>query len=136
MAHKKSPSVAILLCTFNGENFLEEQLDSIQNQDYKNWTLFVNDDGSKDRTLSILKAYQKKWGPKYEIGYSGHEYGLVSTFATVALGVNGFDDNVNGHSLVNWWNSHTLSNAYDGFTIFAGSTITMTGTIYLYGYAK
>ena len=61
---KKLPSVAILMCTYNGENFLKEQLDSIQNQDYKNWTLYVNDDGSKDKTLDILKAYQKKWGNK------------------------------------------------------------------------
>ncbi len=50
------------MCTLNGEKFLAEQLDSIQNQDYKNWTLYVNDDGSKDTTLAILKGYQKKWG--------------------------------------------------------------------------
>ena len=56
---KSKLSVAILMCTYNGEDFLEEQLDSIQNQDYKNWTLFVNDDGSKDATLDILKRYQK-----------------------------------------------------------------------------
>ena len=59
---KKSPSVAILMCTFNGEDFLEEQLDSIEGQDYKNWTLYVSDDGSKDKTLPILKDYQGRWG--------------------------------------------------------------------------
>jgi glycosyltransferase involved in cell wall biosynthesis len=58
---KKSPSVAILMCTFNGEDFLEEQLDSIEGQDYKNWTLYVSDDGSKDKTLLILKDYQGRW---------------------------------------------------------------------------
>jgi len=52
------------MCTYNGEQFLEEQLDSIENQDYENWTLYVNDDGSKDSTLNILKGYQKKWGVK------------------------------------------------------------------------
>jgi hypothetical protein len=31
----------------------------MEGQDYKNWTLYVNDDGSKDKTLNILKAYQK-----------------------------------------------------------------------------
>jgi glycosyltransferase involved in cell wall biosynthesis len=63
MYHKKKlPSVAILMCTYNGEVFLEEQLDSIDRQDYKNWTLYVNDDGSIDKTLEILKTYQKKWG--------------------------------------------------------------------------
>ena len=67
---KKYPDIAILMCTYNGEAFLEAQLDSIQNQDYKNWTLYVNDDGSKDTTLDILKAYQKKWGAKKIISRS------------------------------------------------------------------
>jgi glycosyltransferase involved in cell wall biosynthesis len=59
---KKSPRIAILMCTFNGDQYLEAQLDSIYNQDYKNWTLFVSDDSSKDKTLSILKTYQMRWG--------------------------------------------------------------------------
>ena len=50
------------MCTHNGEHYLKGQLDSIQNQDYKNWTLYVNDDGSQDNTLDILKSYQKKMG--------------------------------------------------------------------------
>ena len=83
MAHKKSPSVAILMCTYNGEEFLEEQLDSIQNQDYKNWTLFVNDDGSKDSTLKILKAYQKKWGPKKLIIRRGPQKGFCQNFLQI-----------------------------------------------------
>lgn len=52
------------MCTYNGENYLGEQLDSIYNQDYKNWTLYVSDDGSDDETLFILKDYQKRWGKK------------------------------------------------------------------------
>ena len=62
MAHKKSPHLAILMCTYNGEIFLEEQLDSIEAQDYKNWVLYVNEDGSKDKTITILRDYQKRWG--------------------------------------------------------------------------
>jgi glycosyltransferase involved in cell wall biosynthesis len=62
MAQKKPSSVAILMCTYNGELFLKEQLDSIQNQEYQNWTLYVSDDGSRDKTLKILKSYQNRWG--------------------------------------------------------------------------
>jgi len=83
MAHKKSPSVAILMCTYDGEDFLEEQLDSIQNQDYKNWTLFVNDDGSKDSTLKILKAYQKKWGVKKLHIRKGPKKGFCQNFLQI-----------------------------------------------------
>jgi N-acetylneuraminate synthase len=41
----------------------------------------------EELNLRYITHLQKKWGPSYQIGYSGHEYGLVSTFATVALGV-------------------------------------------------
>lgn len=41
----------------------------------------------EELNLRYITYLQKKWGPSYQIGYSGHEYGLVSTFATVALGV-------------------------------------------------
>jgi glycosyltransferase involved in cell wall biosynthesis len=71
------------MCTFNGEDFLEEQLDSIETQDYKNWTLYVNDDGSKDRTLSILKAYQKKWGAKKLHIRIGPQKGFCQNFLQV-----------------------------------------------------
>jgi glycosyltransferase involved in cell wall biosynthesis len=83
MVQKKSPSIAILMCTFNGEKYLEEQLDSIQDQDYKDWTLFVNDDGSKDRTLSILKAYQKKWGAKKLVIRHGPQKGFCQNFLQI-----------------------------------------------------
>lgn len=62
MSDIKNPSVAILMCTFNGELYLKEQLDSFQTQDYQDWILYVSDDGSTDQTLPILKSYQKLWG--------------------------------------------------------------------------
>ena len=71
------------MCTYNGENFLEEQLDSIENQDYKNWTLYVNDDGSKDATLDILKRYQKKWGNKKLHIRRGPQKGFSQNFLQI-----------------------------------------------------
>lgn len=62
MAQKNSPLVAILMCTYNGDLYLKEQLDSIQTQDYQDWILYVSDDGSTDQTLPILKNYQALWG--------------------------------------------------------------------------
>jgi glycosyltransferase involved in cell wall biosynthesis len=80
MSLKKKPTLAILMCTLNGEDFLEDQLDSIETQDYKNWTLYVNDDGSKDKTLEILKTYQKKWGSKKLIIRRGPQKGFCQNF--------------------------------------------------------
>jgi glycosyltransferase involved in cell wall biosynthesis len=80
---KKFPHIAILMCTYDGTKYLEEQLDSIQNQDYKKWILYVNDDGSKDNTLKILKDYQKKWGAKKLHIRRGPQKGFCQNFLQI-----------------------------------------------------
>jgi glycosyltransferase involved in cell wall biosynthesis len=55
-AHAK---IAVLLSTYNGEKFLVEQLDSLLAQSHKNFILVVRDDGSTDRTVSILESYAR-----------------------------------------------------------------------------
>lgn len=50
-------TVAICMATYNGSRFLEEQINSIIEQEYTNWVLFVRDDESSDDTVSILKKY-------------------------------------------------------------------------------
>ena len=49
--------VTILMSTYNGENFLAEQIESIQQQTYTDWTLLIRDDGSKDKTREIIKRF-------------------------------------------------------------------------------
>ncbi|CAN2228089.1 WcaA Glycosyltransferases involved in cell wall biogenesis [Candidatus Nanopelagicaceae bacterium] len=50
----------VLLATFNGEKYLEEQLESLNCQEDVNVRVWVNDDGSTDETLAILKKWQRK----------------------------------------------------------------------------
>ncbi|MDR6733851.1 glycosyltransferase [Sphingobacterium sp. 2149] len=50
--------IDILLATYNGEKFLENQLLSIISQNFKDWRLVVHDDGSSDNTIAILRKYQ------------------------------------------------------------------------------
>lgn len=52
--------VDILMATYNGEKYIREQLDSILNQTYTNFTLHISDDKSTDSTRKILKEYSKK----------------------------------------------------------------------------
>lgn len=47
--------IKILLATYNGENYIKEQIDSILNQEGVEVSISVADDGSKDNTLSIVK---------------------------------------------------------------------------------
>ncbi|HGA1482874.1 TPA: glycosyltransferase family 2 protein, partial [Streptococcus suis] len=49
--------VNILMSTYNGQQFLAEQIRSIQEQTYTDWTLFIRDDGSSDRTREIIKDF-------------------------------------------------------------------------------
>lgn len=50
-------NIAILLSTYNGSAYLKQQLDSLVNQSYRDFEIFVRDDGSRDDTLQILSAY-------------------------------------------------------------------------------
>ncbi|HEM5175349.1 TPA: glycosyltransferase family 2 protein [Streptococcus suis] len=52
--------VNILMSTYNGQQFLAEQIRSIQEQTYTDWTLFIRDDGSSDNTKEILKDFERQ----------------------------------------------------------------------------
>lgn len=57
--------------------------------------------------LNYIKWLKKRW-PTKEIGYSGHEYGLVSTFAAVALGVEWVERHITlNHNM--WGSDHSSS---------------------------
>ena len=52
--------VAILLATFNGAQYIREFLDSLCDQSYEDFCLYVRDDGSTDSTLAILNGYSTR----------------------------------------------------------------------------
>lgn len=62
--------IHIMMATYNGEKYIREQLDSIFNQSYHEWKLWINDDGSVDNTLAILQEYKEKYPSKIELLYS------------------------------------------------------------------
>ena len=49
----------MLLATHNGRNYLEEQIDSILNQQNVICDIYISDDHSTDSTLSIIRCYLK-----------------------------------------------------------------------------
>ena len=51
--------ISILLASYNGERYIEQQLLSLIGQTYKEWQLYVRDDGSKDETVTIVRRYEK-----------------------------------------------------------------------------
>ncbi|CUK08719.1 putative glycosyl transferase [Shimia thalassica] len=52
-----TPRTAILLATYNGATNLQEQLDSIASQSIKPDLVLISDDGSKDKTQDLVKAF-------------------------------------------------------------------------------
>ena len=52
--------IDILLATYNGSQYLPEQLDSILSQSYGNINVIIRDDGSSDNTVMIIKEYEQK----------------------------------------------------------------------------
>ncbi|MED9996547.1 MAG: glycosyltransferase family 2 protein [Paludibacteraceae bacterium] len=59
-----SLQIDILLSTYNGENFLREQIDSILAQTCTSWKLFIRDDASKDSTQLIIQEYVERYPGK------------------------------------------------------------------------
>lgn len=51
---------SVAMCTYNGEQYLPEQLKSIAAQSSLPYELVVCDDRSKDRTIEILNAFKKE----------------------------------------------------------------------------
>ena len=70
-------NVCVLLSTYNGEKYLEEQLESIFKQEKVNIKLIVRDDGSVDNTISILEKYKKKYSIKI---YKSNNIGPSKSF--------------------------------------------------------
>lgn len=50
--------ISIAMCTYNGEKYFKEQLDSLLHQTHTNIEIIVVDDGSKDSTIKILNDYK------------------------------------------------------------------------------
>jgi teichuronic acid biosynthesis glycosyltransferase TuaG len=52
------PLVSIIMPVYNAERFLQQAIDSVLGQSYKNWELIIVDDGSTDGSSTIIGRYQ------------------------------------------------------------------------------
>lgn len=82
-------NIAVLMTTYNGEKFLEEQICSILNQktEYK-IQLIVRDDGSNDNTINILERYSSQGKLIYS---KGKNIGTAKGFINLLKSNPGFD---------------------------------------------
>ncbi len=76
------PVVDVLMCTYNGERFLPEQLDSLADQADVDIHLHVSDDGSSDQTDAVLERYRPRLKQLYR--RRGPGQGATVNFLTLA----------------------------------------------------
>ena len=56
----KKKLVSIILNCYNGEKYLQQALNSIEKQSYKNWELIFWDNRSTDNSKNIFKSFKNK----------------------------------------------------------------------------
>ncbi len=78
--HCSNTHVHILLCSHNGADLIEEQLDSFLAQTYQDWSLWVSDDGSTDATLEKLDQFARKHPGRVACIVEGPGLGIAANF--------------------------------------------------------
>lgn len=74
--------VDILLATYNGAEYLADQIESLYRQDHTHWRVLARDDGSRDDTPAILRRYADQDPERFVlVGQDGANLGFVGNFA-------------------------------------------------------
>ena len=72
----KNPKVTVLMSVYNGGKYLQEAIDSILGQTFKDFEFLIINDGSTDKTGEILKSYND---PRIKIINNNKNIGLTKS---------------------------------------------------------
>ncbi|HHZ8354278.1 TPA: glycosyltransferase [Morganella morganii] len=82
-------TVDIILACYNGEKFISEQIQSILNQTFQEFTLYIRDDNSTDKTVEIINSFND---PRIKIitddincGAAGKNFAQLITVTTADI---------------------------------------------------
>ena len=90
--------ISVVLCTYNGEKYLAEQLDTILGQTYPVYELIIQDDCSTDGTVALLNEYAdrnsfiKLFVNKERKGYSNNFYSAMNLATGDYIAISDQDD--------------------------------------------
>jgi len=73
--------ISVALCTYNGETYLPDQLESIRGQTRLPDEVILCDDGSQDRTLVILRDFERAAPFPVIVHQQAHNLGSTANFA-------------------------------------------------------
>jgi glycosyltransferase involved in cell wall biosynthesis len=73
-----NPLISIAVATYNGEQYLKEQIDSLLAQTYTNIEIIICDDNSTDQTASVLQEYTNH--PQIKVELNTQNLGYIKNF--------------------------------------------------------
>ncbi|MDA8524465.1 glycosyltransferase [Alphaproteobacteria bacterium] len=79
----ENPKITVMMSVRNGERYLEPAIESILMQSHTDFEFFITDDGSNDRTSSILTNYAERH-PRIRIFQNESSLGLPSCLNMMA----------------------------------------------------
>ena len=77
-------TIEVVVCTFNGEKLLSDQLKSILAQTHRINVISIHDDGSIDDTLSLVETFRDQFesvGIEYKISQNSVNLGYAQNFS-------------------------------------------------------
>lgn len=78
--------VTVVMATYNGFDYIGEQLNSIAAQTYKDWKLVIRDDGSTDGTMELVQEFANKFNNKVHIIETGEPSGSARNNFAILIG--------------------------------------------------
>jgi glycosyltransferase involved in cell wall biosynthesis len=119
--------IAVVMATYNGSRFIEEQILSIQMQSHQNWVLYVRDDGSRDDTIQKVLAVAAQ-DQRVQLVQDGlGNLGAVGCFARLLEVVHAHDENyVFLADQDDVWHPEKLANMLTGMNIIEKAYLATT----------
>ena len=77
------PHIAVLMATYNGDQFIEEQINSILAQKNVQVSLYIRDDHSTDRTREIIDTYQRSNGKIFLLPSKSEQLNVTRNFFSI-----------------------------------------------------
>lgn len=79
MDKNMKPKISVLMPVYNGEKYLKEAMDSVLAQTFTDFEFIIINDGSKDKSLEIIKSYTD---PRIILIDNGFNKGLITSLNT------------------------------------------------------
>ena len=113
-----TPLISIITVVYNGEKYLEETIQSVINQTYKNIEYIIIDGGSSDGTVDIIKKYETEidyWVSEKDRGI----YDAMNKGAKLATG-----------DFINFMNADDVIYSFDAVEFIVDNILDMDSTYY------